>query len=177
MTAIDYSTWMLANQASTAAEKAVALCWVLHLMGDIHQPLHTGSLYSSGVFADGDRGGNGIPTDDGSLHIRWDRALADRGIAANLTLVLQQLTEISQPRTQTIESDWSHWMSESRQLLLSNVYSEQMIEEIMAADRERRTINTFTLSRDYVNQMQNISRQRIGLAGLRLASWFENELN
>ncbi len=42
ITAIDYSTWMLANQASTAAEKAVALCWVLHLMGDIHQPLHTG---------------------------------------------------------------------------------------------------------------------------------------
>ncbi len=39
------------------SEKAVALCWVLHLVGDIHQPLHS-STYITAQFPQGDRGGN-----------------------------------------------------------------------------------------------------------------------
>jgi probable HAF family extracellular repeat protein len=43
------------------ASKAIALCWVLHLAGDIHQPLHGATLYSAARFRGvpfGDRGGN-----------------------------------------------------------------------------------------------------------------------
>ncbi|MFK7864205.1 MAG: S1/P1 nuclease, partial [Pseudohongiellaceae bacterium] len=58
VTAIDYNTWVLANTNMSNAQRAVALCWVLHLMGDIHQPLHTGSLYSAHTFERGDLGGN-----------------------------------------------------------------------------------------------------------------------
>ena len=29
-----------------ASDRAQALCWVMHLTGDIHQPLHTASIYS-----------------------------------------------------------------------------------------------------------------------------------
>lgn len=176
MTAIDFNTWTLGNQASTAAEKAVALCWVLHLVGDIHQPLHTGSLYSARVFADGDRGGNAIRTDYGNLHARWDRALADGGVSTNLPLILQQLAGFSQPGIQGIESDWSQWLRESRQLLQASVYSEALIEEVSAAERERRRVNPMALTDDYINQMQNIARLRIGQAGLRLAIWFDTEL-
>ena len=38
---------------SDPEERAIALCWLLHLGGDIHQPLHAGALYSPGVFPDG----------------------------------------------------------------------------------------------------------------------------
>jgi hypothetical protein len=59
------------------SEKAVALCWVLHLVGDIHQPLHS-STYISAQFPQGDRGGNlffvkARTEDKGvNLHTFWD---------------------------------------------------------------------------------------------------------
>ena len=37
-------------------ERAVAMCWVFHLIGDAHQPLHVTQLYST-QFPKGDRGG------------------------------------------------------------------------------------------------------------------------
>jgi hypothetical protein len=177
MTALDYNSWLLASPEKPMAQRAVALCWVLHLMADIHQPLHTGSLYAVGVFANGDRGGNAISTDSGNLHARWDRALAGQGLAENLPVILRQLAD-SRPASITgVASDWSQWMAESRELLLSVVYSDAVKNEIAAAGRERRRLRTISLTPEYVSAMENISRQRIGLAGLRLAIWFENELN
>src|SRR5262249_10039096 len=41
-----------------AATKAVALCWILHLIGDVHQPLHTIGLFTTQFPPlEGDRGG------------------------------------------------------------------------------------------------------------------------
>jgi hypothetical protein len=36
--------------------KAIALCWIFHLVGDVHQPLHTTTLFTE-KFPNGDRGG------------------------------------------------------------------------------------------------------------------------
>ena len=177
VTALDYNTRVLADPGALAPERAVALCWVLHLMGDIHQPLHTGSLFSSRLFADGDRGGNGIPIAGGdNLHSRWDGALRDEGVAASLPLIMEQLAGFGRLRIMSVESDWSAWMAESRQLLQTVVYSEDMKADIAAADQARRQLDAADLSADYVAQMKRYARQRIGLAGLRLAIWFENEL-
>ena len=57
--------------------KAIALAWLFHLVGDIHQPLHTAQLFTVD-YPKGDRGGNeicvrvtqaGQPMD---LHRFWD---------------------------------------------------------------------------------------------------------
>jgi hypothetical protein len=42
-----------------AGERAVALSWVLHLVGDLAQPLHVGTLVNAD-FPNGDRGGNDV---------------------------------------------------------------------------------------------------------------------
>ena len=43
----------------TVAEKAVALCWIMHLLGDGHQPLHAVSLFTTEYPGPkGDQGGN-----------------------------------------------------------------------------------------------------------------------
>jgi S1/P1 Nuclease len=39
--------------------KAIALAWLFHLVGDIHQPLHTAQLFTT-EYPQGDRGGNEI---------------------------------------------------------------------------------------------------------------------
>ncbi len=177
VTALDYNTRLLANADADPAQRAVALCWVLHLMGDIHQPLHTGSLFSADYFSTGDRGGNGIRLDDGgNLHSRWDGALREEGIDDSLPAILQQIEGFSRPRIAGVASDWTSWMSESRQLLQSIVYSDAMKTEIAAADAAGREPSPASLSADYLQQMKHYARQRLGLAGLRIAIWFENEL-
>jgi hypothetical protein len=39
--------------------KAIGLAWLFHLVGDIHQPLHTAQLFTID-YPKGDRGGNEI---------------------------------------------------------------------------------------------------------------------
>jgi hypothetical protein len=67
----------LGDKATAPRERALALAWLLHLTGDIHQPLHCGSLYSPDYPApQGDLGGNvrWIRTPDGpkNFHAYWD---------------------------------------------------------------------------------------------------------
>ena len=176
VTGIDYNAAVLTDANAPMAERAVALCWVLHLIGDIHQPLHTGSLFSATLFARGDRGGNAIPIGESNLHSRWDRALAEGGVAAELPLLIERVSRFSEPPIKGVESDWTAWMNESRGSLKSIVYTEAMREAIVAADSSGSELGTHTLDAAYVTQMQSISRQRLGLAGLRLAIFFENEL-
>lgn len=57
--AIDLCQRVLADRSRTPADRALALCWLAHCIGDIHQPCHAGSIYVDGVFPDGDRGGRG----------------------------------------------------------------------------------------------------------------------
>ncbi|GAC1371180.1 MAG: S1/P1 nuclease [Hymenobacter sp.] len=63
----------LKDPQKTAEEKLVALKFLVHLVGDVHQPLHVGH-------AD-DRGGNGIPVSwrghDANLHSIWDTDLVE----------------------------------------------------------------------------------------------------
>jgi hypothetical protein len=42
---------------NNAERKAIALAWLFHLVGDIHQPLHTAQLFTA-EYPKGDRGGN-----------------------------------------------------------------------------------------------------------------------
>ncbi len=69
----------LLKQEAPAGQQAVALCWLLHLVGDIHQPLHTTKLFTTDFPApEGDRGGTRFyirATADSepiSLHKFWD---------------------------------------------------------------------------------------------------------
>ena len=61
---------------STEYGKSFMLRNLIHMMGDVHQPLHVESMYSQ-RFPDGDRGGNSfiIPGGDKELHALWDYVL------------------------------------------------------------------------------------------------------
>jgi hypothetical protein len=74
--AIEQERRVLADPAASAEERAEALRFLIHFMGDLHQPLH--------VADDGDRGGNeravtflGHATD---LHKVWDGELIDSSV-------------------------------------------------------------------------------------------------
>ncbi len=46
---------VLSDPSTSPAEKAVAMCWVLHVAGDIRQPFNTTELFSA-AYPDGDGG-------------------------------------------------------------------------------------------------------------------------
>jgi hypothetical protein len=93
LAALQQSVAILQSDANDA-DKAVALCWLLHLIGDIHQPLHASALVARAESLpktnfdpppapfdppEGDAGGNRLAiklkatnTDAEVLHAYWD---------------------------------------------------------------------------------------------------------
>ena len=70
------------TKTAAVEDRAVAACWLFHLIGDIHQPLHNVAYFSSDdAFVRGDLGGNkfGIRANGKKwkLHAFWDDLLGD----------------------------------------------------------------------------------------------------
>ena len=75
--ALRHECGILRSRTAAAEDKAVAICWIFHLVGDIHQPLHNTSFFSSEPGLErGDQGGNllGVKIDGRvwKLHAYWD---------------------------------------------------------------------------------------------------------
>ena len=78
--ALELCRKILKDKSQAPADRAIALCWIGHLVADAHQPCHAGSLYMEGVFIekDGDRGANRIPTKQKqNMHALWDQLLGE----------------------------------------------------------------------------------------------------
>ena len=85
VSAFEAQVAVLADRTRSDAERAEALKWVVHLVGDLHQPLHAGDR--------GDRGGNDVrvtyDTLPGNLHGLWDTGLLLRtGLDENAWVAL-----------------------------------------------------------------------------------------
>jgi len=93
---------VLADPRASASERALAMCWTLHVAGDLHQPLHAGELFSA-AYPDGDGGGSrqfvkdpltGEPV---ALHWLWDDSVHRSGVAASVDQRAREL-EARHPR-------------------------------------------------------------------------------
>lgn len=164
LTALERARWQLEHETD-AAQRAIALSWLLHLIGDIHQPLHTGGLVSAQLFPGGDRGGNDTRTRDSNLHAVWDRAL--RGPA--LMDSLQMLNELAAG----LDSDQAfvptRWLHESRSILLQQVYPASAIRNVRRSENTGNDLGTVTLSSRYEADMKRVAAIRVAEAGVRIA--------
>lgn len=155
------------------ADRAVALCWIAHLVGDVHQPLHTTSLFTM-KFKTGDAGGTRfyIRAKDGkmpiSLHKYWDDLLLSSESFTNVKnyaielrnrkeLAKDQLTELGCAKFQ----DWA--IKESLELAKTAVYRDGKLEGGASAKDAK------VLPEDYAQCVQPIAERRAVLAGYRLA--------
>src|SRR6476659_146228 len=83
LTAIAENTRIL-RTGSDPARRGVALAWLFHLVGDVHQPLHAIQLFSR-EYPNGDRGGGDfcvrVAQDRAalSLHRLWDGVITSSG--------------------------------------------------------------------------------------------------
>lgn len=154
------------------SERAVALCWVFHLVGDMHQPLHSVSQFSK-RFPTGDRGGNLQYVRDPhtnepvTLHWFWDDAASREDQPDE---VMRQAGDFMRrmPRAQFKElkpikgaDDFSAWAAESYELAETVAYGPEL-KANDAADRA-------TLpSQRYLDLSTEIAQKRLTLASYRL---------
>lgn len=133
-------TLLDANAAPAA--RALALSWVLHLVGDAHQPLHGVALFSRSRFVTGDRGGNDIlMRGRGSLHRVWDELLGDGTEPADLDAGLAELgrdrargrAAIAQAKPSNVDA----WIDEDCELARRAVYVPAVLAAVERFDRQR----------------------------------------
>jgi len=189
----------LADTHAPASERALALSWVLHLVGDAHQPLHAVALFTSRRFVSGDRGGNDILARDlGPLHRVWDDLLgsdmAPDAVRASLPGLAPGGVRLEQPPADL--SAWlDRWLDEDCELARARVYTADILRAVEKVDASSPEADSATptsgaagasatapgpssspakpevvLSPDYLTRARQRARERAHLAASRLAS-------
>jgi hypothetical protein len=143
------------------------LVWLLHLVGDAHQPLHATTRFSRD-HVHGDQGGNlseVIPAtgETITLHAYWDRLLGGSSTAegAIADALISKGTALPEPdATLASEANPDDWFKES----------EKLAEEFAYAEPVKSGAQPYMLDRQYETNARNIARQQAALAGARLAN-------
>jgi hypothetical protein len=152
-----------------------ALKWVVHLVGDIHQPLHATD--------NADRGGNSVvvslpgfpPKERGrELHGAWDTdfvmlALASPGggVPPEIDALARQASRIGR---RTGQGDPPAWARESNQLARAVVYKYPAFACLVTPTK------AVTLDEDYQVRAARVVRERLLLGGARLAELLNTAL-
>ena len=177
----------LLENLSAEERRAVAVCWLFHLIGDLHQPLHVVALIDEARFPEashGDRGGNELAlivtgARPLRLHSFWDGALGFDASYGNVSTIVKNLRDdppISAEEMSRLVAkvDFNSWALESYQLAAKYAYLNGDLpiapwkpaynDAAAVADSE-----VPQLKPTVIEEARAISRQRLYLAGRRLA--------
>ena len=158
VTKIDQFRAALAYPATSPAERLMALQFLLHLVGDLHQPLHAADNHDHGgnelwVIAPGKRRGN--------LHHYWDNVFV-RNLGDSPQAISQQLIASVTPddRAEAAPGTPLSWAMESFALARGEAYGQLPPEE---------PNGVHLLDEEYVRAATLTVRHQLQRAGLRLA--------
>lgn len=153
--------------ASTSDDiKSYDLVWLAHLVGDIHQPLHSVGRFMQ-ADTDGDRGGNDVKLNCQSpvqcpenLHLLWDGLLGNNTLPGDIAAAGMTLNSGPVPAGTGIK-DVGVWIQESVDLAKQRAYrtpSNVPLGDPIA-----------TLDAGYISRARTAAKARVVLAGRRLA--------
>ncbi len=164
--ALNLCTAILHDRNRPDSERAIALCWVAHLVADAHQPCHAGSLYVEGVFPEGDRGGNSIKTRQSkNLHALWDGLLGPKWDETDVDRRAREM-----PKVELAAGGIDVWLKESRDASVASVYAPEVMEPVSVALRAKGEVPQVDLSEAYLKNAGAVAKQRAAEAAVRLAS-------
>jgi hypothetical protein len=190
---------MLSDPATKPYDRAVSLCWLLHLVGDIHQPMHVSDLYSK-KFPLGNYSGtmNYVADplrDDGftmPLHMLWDSNTLRSTEAHHVIETAHEYLE-RYPRADLPEltahgkpDAFEEWARESYDIAVEFAYGYGIETATdpntdMDPDRLLKTVIKWVVEgvspvdeapevpAEYWEELQRIASRRITLAGYRMA--------
>lgn len=149
---VDHSR-LLRDRRSTAMQKNEALRFVVHMVGDIHQPMHVSRAE--------DKGGNTIEVvldgETTNLHRAWDSGIMDlrKRSWTEIAEVLQAEITEEQVKDWSGKADPTLWATESFEHAMGFAYkipSDGVLDDA------------------YIDQAQNILDERLKMGGIRLAA-------
>ena len=149
------------------------LTWILHLVGDVHQPLHAISRYTRQI-PNGDTGGNAenvIPAtgETIALHAYWDGLFGGYSSPAGAVLDASDqngLATVAPNPTEAQNSDPEKWAQESAQIAETYAYAPPISTGA----------NATNLTREYETNARNVARSQAALAAARLANLLNDAL-
>ncbi len=143
-------------------QAAYDLPWIEHLVGDSHQPLHATSRYLKSQ-PKGDAGGNFVFVQGGpTLHSLWDNAAAPRDLTYEEVVRYAREISAEHPPQELGSLDPKEWMAESFELDKSTVYTFGL----ETGSKE----HPLVMPPGYEEKAKSVARQRVALAGYRLAA-------
>lgn len=158
------------NALDGSVSDAIELAWLMHLVGDVHQPLHSSARVTA-LDPRGDRGGNDFKLDEeqtwGTLHGYWDgiqlRARPKRhseGYPRWIDRIADEIMTLH-PR-ETLERDVAvrsvtDWSQAGAELARTRLYPSYLIRDAAPP-------------RQYLEQARDIADRQMALAGYRLAA-------
>lgn len=172
--ALEYCVSKMKDPAVSQPDKAVYLCWIMHLTGDSHQPLHSTALFAKHTFPEGDRGGNSIRVGKSNLHSQWDGLLGnsfkDSEIIAQAVGIARDPAMKQLGEKAAGQMNYSAWIDESYALAKSDVYTIQILEAVKESDSRQSGLKPFpTLPAAYYQKAGTIAVKRAAQSGWRLA--------
>jgi hypothetical protein len=149
--ALKWYTTMIADKSAPQVLRRMALRYVAHIVGDMHQPLHAGRA--------ADRGGVGINVnyrgETTNLHFFWDSNLVEMEGGNEYELAKRLRASVSdEDRLRWQTGDAETWTNESLMLVRSHVYFKDAADE---------------LPEKYIENARAVVRTRLVKAGIRLA--------
>ncbi|MEM1250496.1 MAG: S1/P1 nuclease [Acidobacteriota bacterium] len=149
----------LGDRSRSDEDRLLALRIVVHMMGDLHQPMHVSHA--------SDRGGNRIPVDffgeEWNLHSLWDTGILSRRDGS-----WRRLARRIHQTERSIDAEWSdesllQWVAESYRLAVDVVYPS------LPPDAR--------VGRLYVEAYRPLVDQQLHKAGLRMANLLNTVLS
>ncbi|WP_258240612.1 S1/P1 nuclease [Pseudidiomarina homiensis] len=155
--ALEDFTATLTSDSASREEKQLALRFIVHIIGDLHQPLHVGSA------ALNDRGGNDVKVvffgEQSNLHRVWDSGLVDH----------QQLSY----------SEFSHWLQRRITAEQATTWATPdpytwINESSKLRDEVYPQTDEPYLGWDYVYNYTPMMKQRLQQGGVRIAAYLND---
>jgi hypothetical protein len=179
-----FASQLAAGSGGGAWDRLDALRFVVHLVADIHQPLHT--------ISDADLGGNCERLDPpiakaANLHALWDGGIIqrmdvnDRGLAADLE---KDIGGMGIDRQQQLaRGNQNDWVWESHVLAVNDIYKKLRVpmespEFPASCEQAPLAITEFKPRADglYIDDMKPVVRVQLEKAALRLARLLNESL-
>lgn len=153
VTALDMFSQQLKSKETSLVTKQLALKFIIHIIGDLHQPFHTGT--------DLDQGGGTIKLTffgkQTNLHLVWDEHLIDNQELSYTEWSHRLNRKISKQQVKAwSQIDPKIWIAESNELRLG-LYPEDT-----------------QLFYDYQYQAMPIIKQQLQMGGIRLAMYLND---
>ena len=159
---------VLASTTTATDElKSYDLVWLLHLVGDAHQPLHDATRVRAAQ-PEGDDGGNAVlvcasapcseTTERMKLHAFWDGALGNSSSVVTAAKAAKNLPEAD--ATSAAITDEAIWIQEGFALAQNKVYKPPI----------GKGGGPFSLTASYKKATNTLAVKQLALAGARLAN-------